>query len=75
MQGFKLYFGAVLLMLAAALRILFPDLIQDARGWLSTALDPGGEGRTLIETLGRDLDGLEFPDGLVSVFFSQEDRP
>ena len=31
MQGFKLYFAAVLLLLAAALRILFPDTVQAGR--------------------------------------------
>ena len=75
MQGFKLYFGAALLMLAAALRILFPDIIQETRGWLGKTLDPSGEGRELIQTLGRELDGLELPDDLVSVFFSREGRP
>ena len=75
MQGVKLYFAAVLLLLAAALRILFPDTVQAARAWLGDTLDPEGTGRELAATLGRELDGFELPDGLVSVFFSPEDRP
>ena len=75
MQGVKLYFAVVLLLLAAALRILFPDTVQAARTWLHNTLDPVGSGRELVETLGQQLDEFELPDRLVSVFSAREDRP
>ena len=75
MQGVKLYFAAVLLLLAAALRILFPDTVQAARAWLHDTLDPNGAGRELVATLGQELDDFELPDRLVSVFSAWEDKP
>ena len=75
MQGVKLYFAAVLLLLAAALRILFPDPVQAARLWLGNTLDPGGAGRELAAALGQELDDFELPERLVSVFSAREDRP
>ena len=68
MRDGKLFLCAAFFLLLTALRLFFPDWAGQAQSWVSRNLDPGGECRGFVQTLGKQLDGAGLRAGLVSVF-------
>lgn len=68
MRDGKLLLCAAFFLLLTALRLVFPDWTGQAQTWVRQRLDPTGENRAFVQTLGRQLDGAGLRDGLVAVF-------
>ena len=67
MRNVRIYLCALFFFALSALRLLFPAEAAQMQAFVWGALDPAGDGRVLLQALGRALDGASLRDGLVAV--------
>ena len=73
MRSYKLYLCALFFLALTALRLRWPEEAAQVQALLAQAVDPRGDARELILTLGCALDGAGLHEGLLAVFrFAEE---